>query len=72
MNEEGRKAGTEVFFSCLPDFLIQKVFQALERGRGGFSKHWKVSRKFFRALENLALIFPRLGKRRRDTPPSNS
>jgi len=53
MNEEGRKAGTEVFFSCLPDFLIQKVFQALESfaeifpslGKFGadFSKAWKTA-----------------------------
>jgi hypothetical protein len=25
LNEESRKTGTETFFSCFPDFLIQKA-----------------------------------------------
>jgi hypothetical protein len=37
-------------------------FQGLETETGGFSKPWNFSPDFFRALENGAEIFPRLGK----------
>jgi len=41
----------ESFFSCLPAFLIQKVFQRLEAQNVGFSKPWKISRNIFQGLE---------------------
>jgi hypothetical protein len=40
----------------------------LETNATGFSKPWKLSPKFFRALEKSARNFPRLGKHRAYAP----